>query len=80
MLAVSVGMDGVDIGQDVETEDRGLVWNSLELRNPPSQRAPLRRPLSPQWSITTLRSLDISSNIPKLSTAMDAEDSPWGGA
>ena len=39
-----------------------------------SQRLP-----SPQWSIATIKSLDISSNIPDLAVAMDAEDSPWGG-
>ncbi|MCJ1298355.1 Vacuolar protein sorting-associated protein 5 [Hypocenomyce scalaris] len=37
-----------------------------------------RRPASPQWSIITVRSLDISSNIPSRFSNMDAEDSPWG--
>lgn len=37
------------------------------------------RPPSPQWSIATVKSLDISSHIPKIAVAMDAEDSPWGG-
>ena len=36
-------------------------------------------PSSPQWSIATVKSLDISSHIPKIAVAMDAEDSPWGG-
>ena len=43
-----------------------------------NHQRPLARPPSPQWSIATIKSLDISSNIPKI-VAMDAEDSPWGG-
>lgn len=37
-------------------------------------------PASPQWSIITVRSLDISSNIPSRFANMDTEDSPWGGS
>lgn len=43
-----------------------------------NHQRPFARPPSPQWSIATIKSLDISSNIPKILT-MDAEDSPWGG-
>ena len=55
--------------QDPEADPR--VANHL--------RAFARRPPSRQWSISTVKSLDISSNIPKIAVAMDAEDSPWGG-
>lgn len=37
------------------------------------------RSVSPNWSITTLRSADNIPSIPKLTLSMDAEDSPWGG-
>lgn len=49
---------------------------------PPTLHDPrLLRPVSPNWSITTLRSTDnIPSTIPKALVTMDAEDSPWGGA
>lgn len=43
-------------------------------------RIPLRP--SPQWSVLTLRSFDITSNVPLPSPAMDlgdAGDSPWDG-
>lgn len=30
-------------------------------------------------STDTIRSLDISNNIPRIVFSMDAEDSPWGG-
>ena len=33
----------------------------------------------PRCSTETLRSLDISLNIPRIVFPMDAEDSPWGG-
>lgn len=36
-------------------------------------------PAGPRASLDTLRSLDISHNIPKIVSPMDAEDSPWGG-
>ena len=41
----------------------------------------VRRSISPPWSITTVRSLDISFHIPQVAEVigMDAEDSPWGG-
>ena len=39
----------------------------------------IKRAYSPQWSITSIKSLDISENIPKVVKKMDAEDSPWGG-
>lgn len=42
-------------------------------------RPPRKGASSPQWSITTIKSLDISSNIPKVVENMEAEDSPWGG-
>ena len=46
---------------------------------PTGDYLPSNRPLpSPQWSTTTLKSLDITLNIPSV-IAMDAEDSPWGG-
>ncbi|MCJ1420712.1 Vacuolar protein sorting-associated protein 5 [Xylographa parallela] len=38
----------------------------------------IKRAYSPQWSITSIKSLDISENIPKVVKKMDAEDSPWG--
>lgn len=69
-------------------ENRGLAWSSQELSTEPTLRIPsnnqiplaLKPPNSPQWSITTLRSLDISSNTSRIAAAvMDAEDSPWGG-
>ena len=44
----------------------------------PNQKHALAPP-SPPWSIATIKSLDISSNIPNIALAMDAEDSPWGG-
>ena len=46
---------------------------------PNHQRASALRAPSPQWSIATVRSLDISSHIPAIAVEMDAEDSPWGG-
>lgn len=30
-------------------------------------------------SIDSIRSLDVSNNIPRILSPMDAEDSPWGG-
>ncbi|KAG7009958.1 vacuolar protein sorting-associated protein vps5 [Physcia stellaris] len=45
---------------------------------PNQQTVSTLRPSSPQWSIATVKSLDISSHIPKIAVAMDAEDSPWG--
>ena len=33
----------------------------------------------PRGSTETIRSLDISHNIPRIIFPMDAEDSPWGG-
>ena len=37
-------------------------------------------PREPRCSTDTLRSLDITQNIPRvLGSTMDAEDSPWGG-
>lgn len=49
-------------------------------RDPPNhQRASAFRPPSPQWSIATVKSLDISSHIPRIAAAMEAEDSPWVG-
>ena len=61
-------------------------WHSAELSltgavadlQVANHQRPFARPPSPQWSIATVKSLDISSNIPKI-VAMDAEDSPWGG-
>lgn len=46
---------------------------------PNHHRASTLRAPSPQWSIATVRSLDISSHIPGIAVGMDAEDSPWGG-
>ena len=46
---------------------------------PNHQRVSTLRAPSPQWSIATVRSLDISSHIPGIAVEMDAEDSPWGG-
>ena len=37
------------------------------------------RASSPHWSTRSVRSLDISSNIPQVAVTMDNEDSPWGG-
>ncbi len=34
---------------------------------------------SPQWSLLTLRSFDITFNLPPTSHAMDLGDSPWDG-
>ncbi len=59
---------------------QGLASKRADAQSPssPNQKA-LQPPTSDQWSITTLRSLDISGNIPTAPARMDAEDSPWGG-
>ena len=35
--------------------------------------------LSPRWSITAVKSIDLDADVPSVFAAMDAEDSPWGG-
>lgn len=51
--------------------------------DPSSSLAPFGQdsttPDMPRCSTDTLRSLDISHNIPNIVLSMDAEDSPWGG-
>ena len=52
--------------------------------NPSKLLAPLGLELPtadniPRSSTDTLRSLDISLNIPRIILPMDTEDSPWGG-
>ena len=60
---------------------RGLAAAEQEERTAEDQsRIPLRP--SPQWSVLTLRSFDITSNVPLPSPEMDlgdAGDSPWDG-
>ena len=34
---------------------------------------------APRASIDSIKSLDVSNNIPRILSPMDAEDSPWGG-
>ena len=58
------------------TSTSGLDGDSHVPNHP---RASTLRAPSPQWSIATVRSLDISSHIPGIAVEMDAEDSPWGG-
>ena len=58
------------------TSTSGLDGDSHVPNHP---RASTLRAPSPQWSIATVRSLDISSHIPGTAFRMDAEDSPWGG-
>lgn len=62
------------------TGGQGLASKRADAQSQSSpNRKALQPPTSDQWSITTLRSLDISGNIPKAPVRMDAEDSPWGG-
>lgn len=61
-------------------EGQGLASKRADAQSQSSpNRKALQPPTSDQWSITTLRSLDISGNILKAPVRMDAEDSPWGG-
>ena len=47
--------------------------------DPPRKIGTASHPSSPQWSITAVKSIDISTEIPSILGAMDTEDSPWGG-
>ena len=56
--------------------DRVEVRDQEQISPSPNQDTDLTAPSS---SIETLRSLDISDNLPRLVASMDTEDSPWGG-
>lgn len=75
-------MDGAEYQEQLGWAKRGQGLASKRA-DAQSQSSPNQKALQPltsdQWSITTLRSLDISGNIPRAPVRMDAEDSPWGG-
>lgn len=54
--------------------------NRADSQSTSANQKALQLPASDNWSITTLRSLDIGGSISSNTGNMDAEDSPWGGA
>ena len=74
----------MDLNLDKENVQRdehkgGYAQPSLNGFLAPSSASSTEEPSTLRASIDSIRSLDVSNNIPRILSPMDAEDSPWGG-